>query len=220
MKYYSLKNILNEKAQYNIIIGNEKTNKTIAVLEYIIKDYLKNGNKAVIIRRKKIEWSFGRPKIMFYLLEKHISKYTNGVYNTIYYKNLKWYLAYYNKDNKKIKLDDTPFCYAETLYNNLSNRKFLNVYDDVVNVLFDGFILFNEKYYLKQEPFLFINLLSHIFRSRENGKVFMLGNYILEKSPYFEFMGLSKIEEMTIGTIKVYYYDNNKLKVAVECIQD
>mgnify|MGYP004481045931 CR=1 FL=1 len=218
MKYYSLKNILKMNAQYNIIIGDAKTGKTFAVLDYIIKDYLKNGNKAIIIRRKSAEWLLGRPDIIFYPLERFISKYTNGVYNTIYYKDLKWYLAYYNKNTTRIKLSDTPFCYAEVLNRKQSNRKLLNVYDDVVNILFDDFILFDEKYYLKQEPFLFLNLLSSIFRIRDNGKVFMLGNYKSENSPYFEVMGLPKINEMIIGTIKVYYYDNNKLKVAVECI--
>lgn len=41
-QYYSLKNILQKKAVYNIIIGERSNGKTYAVLREGVKNYLNN----------------------------------------------------------------------------------------------------------------------------------------------------------------------------------
>ena len=50
-KYYSLKKILAENADYNIIIGERSNGKTFATLEYILKDYIDNKKEGAYIRR-------------------------------------------------------------------------------------------------------------------------------------------------------------------------
>ena len=52
-QYYSLKKILSENADYNIIIGERSNGKTYATLEYILTDYVNNNNSGAYIRRWK-----------------------------------------------------------------------------------------------------------------------------------------------------------------------
>ena len=51
--FYSLKNILEYNADYNVIYGERSNGKTFSVLEYALKDYVNSGycNQLAIIRR-------------------------------------------------------------------------------------------------------------------------------------------------------------------------
>ena len=61
-----------------------------------------------------------------------------------------------------------------------------------------------------------MNTVSTIVRRRENVRIYMLGNTVNKFCPYFNEMGLDKIQQMEQGSIDVYRYGNSDLKVAVE----
>ena len=61
-----------------------------------------------------------------------------------------------------------------------------------------------------------MSIISTIVRTRDNVKIFMLGNTVNKTCPYFAEMGLSHIKDMQQGAIDVYQYGKSKLRVAVE----
>ena len=68
-KFYSLKSILEKKAQYNIIIGERSNGKTYAVLKYAIERYLQTGEQLAIVRRWRDDFIGKRGATMFDALE-------------------------------------------------------------------------------------------------------------------------------------------------------
>lgn len=212
-KYYSLKKILAEKADYNMIIGERSNGKTFAVLEYILSDYVKNKRQGAYIRRWKDDLTGKRAETVFNALSESgtVEKLTKGEYETVLYSRGAWHLAKYDNEVKKMKADKTPFCYAFTL-SDVEHDKSTS-YPDVYNIVYDEFL--TRRYYLPDEFIIFMNVLSTIIRDRENIKIFMLGNTVNKYCPYFDEMGISNIENMKQGTIDIYTFGNS-LKIAVE----
>ena len=212
-KYYSLKKILAENADYNIIIGERSNGKTYATLEYILTDYVKNNNAGAYIRRWKDDLTGKRADTVFNSLIDNnvISKLTNNEYHTIIYSRGGWHLAKFDEETRKMKADKNPFCYAFTL-SDVEHDKSTS-YPMVKNIVFDEFL--TRRYYLPDEFVIFMNVLSTIIRDRENIKIFMLGNTVNKYCPYFDEMGLNNINSMLQGSIDVYSFGNN-LKIAVE----
>ena len=212
-QYYSLKRILQENADYNIIIGERSNGKTYAVLENIIKDYVSKKITGAYIRRWKDDLIGKRAETVFnsFVETGAILKLTNNEYDNIIYSKGKWHLAKYDNETKKMRADITPFCYAFTL-SDMEHDKSTS-YPTVQNIVFDEFL--TRRYYLPDEFILFMNVLSTIIRDRENVKIFMLGNTVNKYCPYFDEMGLNNITSQAQGTIDIYSYPNN-LKIAVE----
>lgn len=214
MKYYSLENILKEKAQYNIIIGERSNGKTYSVLEFSLKEYCEKGHQLAIIRRYLDDFTGKRGRQMFDAIVANnlVFKYSKGKYNTITYYASTWYLGYYDEKTKKTTPAPEPFCYAFSL-NSVEHDK-STAYPKVKNILFDEFL--SRMGYLTNEFVLFMNTLSTIIREKDDVRIFMLGNTVNKYSPYFKDMGLTNIEKMKQGTIDLYTYGDTDLKVAVE----
>ena len=212
-KYYSLKKILAEKADYNIIIGERSNGKTYAVLERILKDYIENKKEGAYIRRWKDDIIGKRADTVFNAMCENgtVEKLTNGEYQTIIYSRGAWHLAYFDTEKNRMKADKNPFCYAFAL-SDVEHDKSTS-YPNVYNIVFDEFL--TRRYYLPDEFIIFMNVLSTIIRDRENISIFMLGNTVNKYCPYFEEMGLKKIEQMQQGNIDTYVF-GNKLKIAIE----
>ena len=212
-QYYSLKKILTENADYNIIIGERSNGKTYSTLEYILTDYVKNNNSGAYIRRWKDDIQGKRADTVFNSLIDNdvIRKLTNNEYETIIYTRGCWHLAKYDNESRRMKADKNPFCYAFSL-SDVEHDKSTS-YPTVKNIVFDEFL--TRRYYLPDEFVIFMNVLSTIIRDRENIKIFMLGNTVNKYCPYFDEMGLTNISTMEQGTIDVYSFGNS-LKIAVE----
>lgn len=215
--YYSLKEILKKDAHYNLIIGSRSNGKTFAVLEYGVKEYIKNGGQLAIIRRWQEDIRGKRATQMFDALVNaedgnHIMKLTGGEWCDVFYNAGRWYLARYNANGER-EHAETPFAYAFAL-SNMEHDKSIS-YSKITTIMFDEVL--TRTNYLTDEFVLFMNVLSTIIRQRDNIKIFMLGNTINKYSPYFSEMGLSHIKDMKAGEIDVYKYgENGKLRVAVE----
>ena len=212
-KYYSLKKIMSENADYNIIIGERSNGKTYAVLEKILTDYVNEKKEGAYIRRWKDDILGKRGDNVFSALCENdtVKKLTNGEYETIIYTKASWHLAKYDNESKRMRADKNAFCYAFAL-SDMEHDKSIS-FPNVYNIAFDEFL--TRRYYLPDEFIIFMNVLSTIIRDRENIKIFMLGNTVNKYCPYFEELGIKNIETMQQGSIDVYTF-SNELKIAVE----
>lgn len=211
-KYYSLKKILAEKADYNMIIGERSNGKTYAALEHIIKEYVAGRGEGAYIRRWKDDVTGKRAENVFSALcGEHLETLTNGEWDNIIYSRGGWHLARYDPDKKKMRADRIAFCHAFSLSDSEHDKS--TSYPQIVNIVFDEFL--SRRYYLPDEFVIFMNVLSTIIRDRDNIKIFMLGNTVNKFCPYFSEMGLHNIDKMAQGAIDVYSF-GNELKIAVE----
>lgn len=213
MKYYSLKKILAEKADYNIIIGERSNGKTYAVLCHILDCYTSHGIQGAYLRRWKEDVQGKRADNVFASIVSngYVNKITDGKYDNIIFSRGAWHLAKYDVDTKKMKADKTPFCFAFSL-SEVEHDKSVS-YPNIGVIVFDEFL--TRRMYLPDEFIIFMNVLSTIIRDRENVSIFMLGNTVNKFCPYFEEMGLTNIPTMEQGSIDIYSF-GNKLKIAVE----
>lgn len=213
-KYYSLRKILDKKAQYNIIIGERSNGKTFSALVYAIEQYVNTGKQTAILRRWHEDFSGLRGATMFDALTASgkIVELTKGNYTDVYYWASRWFLCRYNEKGEREK-DDTPFCYGFSLSAMEHDKS--SSYPNVTTIIFDEFISRNR--YLPNEFTLFTNTISTIIRQRNDVTIFMLGNTVNKYGcPYFDEMGLKHIKRMKQGDIDLYTYGESKLRVAVE----
>lgn len=213
-KFYSLKNILKKKAQYNIIIGERSNGKTYGCLKYALERYVKYGDEIGYIRRWKEDVRGKRATQLFASLvaDGVISKLTNGEFSSVDSYAGKFYLCNYDKNLKKTVRAPQPFCYGFAL-TDMEHDKSIS-FPNIRTIIFDEFL--TRKMYLPDEFVTFMNTLSTIIRHRDDVTIFMLGNTVNKYCPYFKEMGLDKIENMEQGRIDVYKYGQTNLKVAVE----
>ena len=213
-KFYSLKNILKKKAQYNMIIGERSNGKTYGCLKYALERYFKYGDEIGYIRRWKEDVRGKRATQLFAALvaDGVVSKLTNGEYSSVDSYAGKFYLCNYDENLKKTIRAPQPFCYGFAL-TDMEHDKSIS-FPNIRTIIFDEFL--TRKMYLPDEFVTFMNTLSTIIRHRDDVTIFMLGNTVNKYCPYFKEMGLDKIENMEQGRIDVYKYGQTDLKVAVE----
>lgn len=213
IKYYSLDNILKKNAHYNIIFGERSNGKTYATLMHGLRNFAKNGKQMAIVRRWNEDFKQKRAATMFdALVANHeIEKLTDGDYNNIVYKSMRWYLCHTAEGEDTI-INETPFAYGFSIASMEHDKS--TSYPNVTTVIFDEFL--TRGYYLPDEFVLFENLLSTIIRQRDDVTIFMLGNTVNKYCPYFTEMGLINIKKMGKGDIDVYQYGESALRVAVE----
>lgn len=213
-KFYSIDDLMKKNCTYSISIGERNSGKTFSALEYGLKQYQKNGTKTAYIRRWR-EDIIGKRGTQLYkglVANNIITKYTGGKYTSVKYWGGKQYLCNYDDKGKAIYNDNDVLCYVFALSDVEHDKS--TEYNDIGTIIFDEFIARGA--YLPDEFILFMNTLSTLIRHKENIRVIMLGNTINKFCPYFKEMGLNHIDKMLEGSIDVYEYANNKLKVAVE----
>lgn len=216
-KFYNVETLLNKipDAHYYMVIGERSNGKTYSILQHCLKEYFKNGDEFVYIRRFDEDIKYSRGSQIFNNLIKDgiIEKLSKGEWNDVYYYARKWYLRKINTKNpKETIISDTPFAYAISLTSEEHDKS--TAYPKVKNIFFEEFL--SRKNYLPDEFILFTSVLSTIIRLRDDVKIFMAGNTINKYAPYFAEMGLTNIKTMKVGQIEVYTYGNTALKVAVE----
>lgn len=212
-KFYSLKNILSNDAQYNVIFGERSNGKTYSVLKYGLEKFCKTGEQMALIRRWREDFIGKRGSAMFQaLVSNHeIERLTNEEYTDVYYYASRWFLCKYDEKGNRI-LNEKPLAFGFSL-GSMEHDKSTS-YPEVTTILFDEFL--TRTMYIPDEFVLFMNVISTIIRHRTNVKIFMLGNTVNKYCPYFNEMGLKHVKEMKQGDIDVYCYGDSNLKVAVE----
>lgn len=228
MKHYSLKNILQQNALYNVIFGERSNGKTFAVLELAlfgyhkdgidINGYLDDGTQLGIIRRWDEDFKGNNGHKMFdnFISNEEqgniIEKRTKGKYNYVYYYSGKWFLQKIDENGEVVAKDENPFAYAFSLTAEEHYKS--TSYPQIKIILFDEFL--TRKYYLPDEFIKFTSVLSTIIRLRDDVRIFMCGNTVNKYCPYFAEMGLKNVKNMQRGKIDVYNYGESGLIVAVE----
>ena len=212
IKFYSLKPILKENADYNMIIGERSNGKTYSVEEYSIYNFAEDRGQLAIVRRWDEDFKGKRGQTYFDALVKNgvVEKATKGEWTDIYYYSSRWFFCKW--DNDKRITQERPFAYAFSL--NAGEHDKSTSYPEITTILFDEFI--TRDTYIPNEFVDFMNILSTIIRYRDNVKIFMLGNTVNKYCPYFKEFGIKNISKMQQGDIDVYTYGESDLKVAVE----
>ena len=167
MKYYSLRKCLSYNRYLNILIGGRGIGKTYQLKKYVIEQFIKSKKQFVWLRRYKTE----------------IKEATDGFFTK--HKN--------NYPNHKFEIKGkTAYIDGEQAgrFIALTNADILKGSDDfssVTTIVYDEFIIDNKssfRRYLPNELRVFTDLQETIFRTRQDGKVFMLANALSMVNPY------------------------------------
>ena len=215
MKFYTTKRIDSTGAQYRLIFGERSNGKTYACLQKAIEHWRDTGRPFVYLRRWDEDIKASR---MNQLFTGHLQ---NGCFKKD--KKLKqWDRIDFragefivsgpdpeNPDNR-IKAE-TPLGYAMSL-TAMEHNKSLSFPADIL--IFDEFL--TRKMYLPDEFVLFMNTVSTIARVRDDIVIYLLGNTVNKYSPYFDEMGINKIQKMKPGDLDIYEYGNSGLRLAAE----
>lgn len=213
MKYYRLNKIKKYNARYNFIFGERSNGKTFACLEEAIRLYCKTGKQTAYIRRWYDDIKTSRAAVLFdgLLVAGVIEKLSGGKWKGVYFSSRRWYLCKTDEKGNRV-IDETPFMFAFSL-STMEHDKSTS-YPNIKMVIYDECI--TRTYYIPDEFIIFCNEISTIVRDRDDVIIYMLGNTVNWDCPYFYEMGLTKVRQMTPGTIDLYAYGESGLKVAVE----
>jgi len=208
-------------AQYYLYIGTRSDGKTYDVLNYAFDHYLETGRTMAYVRRMDADFvGDNSAKTIYNSLmengkkENVIFSKTNGEYNGARYFNGRYYLTKFDeKENRTVLCGDKCIAYAFAISKGEHYKS--SSFPDIDIIFFDEFI--TRYRYLNDEFILFENLISTIARDRDDVTIFMCANTINQfYCPYFEEMGLTRIQKMKPGDIDVYKYGDSKLTVVVE----
>lgn len=211
-RWWSRKDLDATGAVYRLAVGGRSIGKTYSVCNKILTDYIEHGKRGAYIRRYEEEIT---PKNIGSLFDPHrdlIIALTKGEYNGIFYRTKEWRLCYYEEDGSISKKDKNAFCIAAAINTWMTTKG--QDRGEVHTVLFDEFLI--REQYLKDEFVNFMNVLSSLIRNRDGAVIYMLSNSVSKYSPYWKEFGISGIEQMKQGEIRVYRYGESDLSLAIE----
>ena len=180
--FIDFQNVLSYNALLNFIIAERGVGKTYGSTKFSIKQFLKKGDEFAYLRRYKSELNESKHKL----------------FNAINQNNEFPKHNLYNKGNT-FYCNDKVIGYGMTL-STAQNLKSTN-FNKVKNIIFDEFIPQGGKHYLKDEVYIFLNLIETIARLRDV-RVFLLGNADDIINPYFLYFNLSITPNTNIATFK------------------
>lgn len=191
-KYYSYKNgILQHDFDYNFIVGGRSNGKTTGYqLEVALPNYLNDKEQFVKIVRTNDDTVplLNEDWIDVNVKNKLKSKGLTYVYyrKTFYIGSIKDYEYYGLKKFVQDKADVWGYVIPlsqQARYKSSDRSK-------VSTIVFDEFAIAEEYMYLPNEVEQLMSLISTIIRSRDNVKVFFIGNALSLKNPYFDYFGI------------------------------
>ena len=216
-KYYNIENLLETKAEYNLLLGERSNGKSYATkylalwesyneIEYL--DFIKRGK---CVEKKRYKFGYIRrwreeiktKDIEQYFADMPIEDITNHEYNTIVCFRGAIYYAL-NQDGVIERGKQIGYTFALT---GVTHYKSL-AYPDIGNVLFEEFI--TNQGYLPHEVDNLMDIVSTIAR-REYIRVFMIGNTISRLCPYFDEWQLTHVKKQKQGTIELYHQPTNQI---------
>ena len=156
------------------------------------------------------------PKNLQTLFEPHrelIKELSDGKWNCTFYRANCFYLAYFDEEEGKIvEKDANPFCFTRAV-NTWETTKGADL--GIISLIcYDEFL--SRSGYLRDEFICFMNLCSSVIRDRKDCVIYMLANTVNKYAPYFEEFGIEDVGNMKQGEIRVYNYNNSKMRLAIE----
>ena len=171
--FYSLKEILEKRADINLIISGRSNGKTYSLCKYVLEQYKKHGKKFVYVRRWVDDIKIANAQKLFLPLKDEIEKLFGEGYEVTYYQK-----QYFLKDpegNKEI--------IGHVLALSESHHQKSVSYTDIGTIFFDEFIQMSGERILPDELSRYENTLSTIIRFHTDIKVFLLANTVSKFAP-------------------------------------
>lgn len=181
--YYRLDAIMSRNAVYNFIVGGRGIGKTFSVKEFMIGDYIKNGNQFILLRRYRGELS---TRTTFF--DDVVFKFEGFGFRV---HGMDFQMTR-NPHDDKPRWETMGFAIALST----SGQKKSVAYPRVKTIMFDEFII--EKgvvQYLKDEARVMNDFYSTVDRYKEKTRVFFLANSIGIMNPYFIEYGIEPTRE-------------------------
>lgn len=170
--YYDYTKVLTYPSLLNFLIGERGCGKTYGITKHVINKFIKKGEQFAYIRRYKSELKKAVPTFFDAVSSEFNNQEFKSKGNTFYINN-------------EIAGHAMTLSTAQDLKS--SN------FSKVTTIIFDEFIIEEgqKKFYLNDEVLIFLNLLETIMRTRENVKIFLLGNSAnIYTNPYFLYFNI------------------------------
>lgn len=191
--YYSINDLLSHNALFSFVVGERGTGKTFQFKEWAIRDFIKNKNQFVYVRRYKTEF-------------KDITNFFDDI--MFKFPNHKFEIK-----GGKFYIDDEIAGFYIALSTAITKKSV--AYPSVTKIGFDEFILEKSTiHYLPNEINAFLGLYETIARDRDVRCVFM-ANSVTILNPYFLFFGINPNREKRFSK-----YKNNEIVVELTDLQE
>lgn len=169
MGWYSNNQLLSYNSLFNFVLSPRGNGKTFDSKKWMIKDFLKNGNEFMYVRRFKSE--FEDKDLFFEDVKPYFPKIKFEV------KGMKAYI------NDKVAGYFMPL--------SISLKKKSTAYPRVNKIIYDEFIIQKaNNYYLKNEVTMFLDLFETVARKRDNVRALFLANNVSYVNPYFTYFNM------------------------------
>ena len=171
--YYNPYNVIKRGKLINLCNGGRGTGKTFGYKYYTVKDFLDNSGECVWVRRT----------------DAALQEMTKG---NGFFKDIEQYFENEFKSDGRTGFVDNKECVHFIPLS--QGNKFKSVaFPNVNKLIFDEYIIGaedNTQHYLRNEVYLFLNLISTVFRDRDNFQVFLLGNFETVDNPYMRYFNV------------------------------
>lgn len=164
--YYNFDKILSYNALISIVLGNRGCGKSFNAKLMVLKNFLKNGEQFIYVRRYKTE------------LDSALATFWDDIQSKGYFED-------HELKVKKSKMLTTFTCdgevcgYAVAL--STSNILKSTAFPNVKYIIYDEFVLDTSAgsyKYIRREPEVLLDLYETVFRLSDKGRLIMLGNII------------------------------------------
>ena len=212
--YFTLDRIMNENADYNIIIGERGNGKTFAIQKHLVETFLATGKQCFLLRRwmEDVKGAMAQNFWDGNLLTQ-LSDMSNGRFTSIVYRNGKYICVSYDDKGKPIIDDNNTIGFVWDV--NESERLKGQSFPNVQNIVYEEFISLATLGYIPNELTFFLNIISTIVRDRTDVKIWLLGNTVNPYNPFFEHFGINGLS-LKQGEIWTKFDPATGCKVALE----
>lgn len=219
-QYYSLKNILKENCEYNLLLGERSNGKSYAVKHHCIHQFFDLGYKFIYLRRLTVENK--NYMVEAYFNDVDINKISKGKYTNITVFRGGIFLGHDDENGKPIRDVQCGMVMSLSVSMHYKSMSLL----EYKNIIFEEFV--TNDLYLPDECNMLQQLVSTIAR-RNKISVWCIGNTISRLCPYFNEWQLFNIPKQKQGTIEIYQMNTNQrnedgepviIKIAVELCEN
>lgn len=210
-------------AQYNIILSGRNAGKSYSIAAGEKPFEMYDGYIPMALKKKTCVLGYVRrldKETKAYMVEADfddkldvIKKLSNGNYDRVKVYQGKIYFAKINEDGT---LKRASWHFGKVFSIATASQWKSKQFPTIEYIVYEEFI--TDDLYLRNEPDLFMNLVSTIARDRMV-HVYMLGNTVNRNCPYVTEWGLSEVTRQKVGTIDIYKKineDGTTTTIAVE----
>lgn len=176
LPYYNFNRLFSFNATYNFLVGGRGLGKTYGSVKKGIRDFIKNGDEFVYLRRYKSELVSAK-MTFFSAVESEFKDYDFRVQGNT------GEIAHASTRKEK-KREWKTLCHFVSL-STAQSRKSVN-YSHVSLIIYDEFIVETaNQQYLRDEARVFNNFYSTVDRWKDKTRVLFLANSVSIANPYF-----------------------------------